>query len=78
MRISIIIASFQRARLLQWGLYSLARQAMPCQFETIVVNDGVPDGTESVCNSYRDRLKLKYIFSGQRNLSGPNSPAGIF
>jgi GT2 family glycosyltransferase len=70
MRVSIIIASFQRAHLLQWGLYSLARQTIPYEFETIVVNDGLPDETESVCNQYRNRLKLRYVFSGQRNLAG--------
>jgi len=67
---SIIITTFQRPHLLKWGLYSLARQNIPFRFETIVVNDGVQDETEGICQEYRERLNLKYIFSGRRNLNG--------
>ena len=67
---SIIITTFQRPHLLKWGLYSLAQQAMPANFETIVLNDGFPDESEQICKVYKEKLNLKYIFTGQRNLQG--------
>ena len=69
-KISIIITTFQRTHLLKWGLYSLSLQTMPFDFETIVVNDGLQDETEAICNEFKEKLNLKYIFSGQRNLNG--------
>ena len=67
---SIIIPAFQRVYLLKWTLFSLAEQNISFPFETIVVNDGVPDQTEELCKKYKEQLNIKYIFSGQRNLSG--------
>lgn len=67
---SIIITTFQRPHLLKWGLYSLAKQAMPADFETIVLNDGIHDETEAICQKYEQKLNLKYVFTGQRNLDG--------
>ena len=69
-KVSIIITTFQRTHLLKWGLYSLSLQTMPFDFETIVVNDGIQDETEVICNEFKEKLNLKYIFSGQRNLNG--------
>lgn len=43
---------------------------MPFEFETIVVNDGLQDETEEICNEFKEKLNLKYIFTGQRNLQG--------
>ncbi len=67
---SIIITSFQRPHLLKWGLFSLAQQAMPADFETIVLNDGFPDESEKICQQYKQKLNLRYVFTGQRNLNG--------
>ncbi len=72
-KISIIITTFQRVHLLRWGLYSLSLQNIPWDFETIVINDGVDDETEEICNLYKDKLHLKYVFSGQRNLDKESS-----
>lgn len=69
-KVSIIITTFQRTHLLRWGLYSLSLQTMPFEFETIVVNDGLQDETEEICNEFKEKLNLKYIFTGQRNLKG--------
>ena len=69
-KVSIIITSFKRPHLLRWGLYSLSQQTMPFEFETIVVNDGLQDETEEICNEFKEKLNLKYIFTGQRNLNG--------
>lgn len=67
---TLIITTFKRPHLLEWGLKSLARQALPAGFETIVLNDGINDETETICNYYQQHLNLRYIFTGHRNLSG--------
>ncbi|MEW5784277.1 MAG: glycosyltransferase family 2 protein [Bacillota bacterium] len=69
-QVSILISTFQRPHLLKWGLYSLAKQDIPLKFETIVINDGVDDETEAICEEYREKLNLTYLFTGQRNLDG--------
>lgn len=68
---SLVISAFQRPQLLNWGLLSLARQEIPFAYEIIVVNDGIEDSTRAICESYRSRLNIKYIFSGRRNMGGP-------
>ncbi len=65
---SIIITTYKRPHLLKWGLFSLAKQAMPIDFETIILNDGINDETESICEQYKDKLNLRYVFTGQRNM----------
>ncbi|AFQ42397.1 glycosyltransferase [Desulfosporosinus meridiei] len=69
-KVSIVITTYQRTHLLRWGLYSLSLQTMPYEFETIVVNDGIQDQTEEICKEFKEKLHLKYIFTGQRNLQG--------
>jgi GT2 family glycosyltransferase len=64
---SIIIPSFKRPNLLKWGLFSLSQQKTKYPFEVIVLNDGIEDETEAICNSYKDKLNIRYIFTGQRN-----------
>lgn len=68
-RASLIINSFCRPHLLKWGLWSLAKQNLPLGLEVIVINDGLPDETEALCNTYRSRLNIRYIFTGRRNLN---------
>ncbi len=69
-KISILITAFQRAHLLQWNLSSLARQKIPVDYEILVLNDGLPDETEILCQQYKKVLNVRYIFTGQRNLNG--------
>jgi glycosyltransferase involved in cell wall biosynthesis len=69
-KVSIIITSFLRPQLLEWNLFSLAQQEIPFDFETIVLNDGLPDETERLCSQYAKKLNVKYVFTGQRNLNG--------
>lgn len=69
MGVSLILSSFRRAHLLERSLFSIARQNVP-DLEVVVVNDGVEDDTEGVVNYYRDKLDIKYIFSGHRNADG--------
>jgi len=70
MKVSIIIPSYKRCHLLKWGLWSLARQSFPFEFETILLNDGILDNTEDLGEQNKERLNLKYIFTGKRNLDG--------
>lgn len=69
-KVSILITSFLRPHLLKWNLISLARQNIALDFETIVLNDGLPDETESLCHGYEEQLNLRYLFTGHRNLYG--------
>lgn len=67
MKLSIIIPSYKRAELLDAGLYSLAQYKTMQPYEIIVCNDGIKDDTENICKKYKDKLNIKYIFTGQRN-----------
>lgn len=68
--VSIIISSFKRPNLLKWNLHSLSKQSLPFEFETIVLNDGVNDGSKDICKKYTQKLNLRYFFTGHRNLDG--------
>lgn len=70
MKISILLASYKREELLNWGLLSLSKQQFQYPVEVIVLNDGIHDDTEKVCNAYKEKLNIKYIFTGKRNLGG--------
>jgi len=71
MLMSIIISSYKRPQLLYHGLCSLNRQKFDRdQVEILVLNDGIPDGTEEIVCLFRDTLPVKYIFTGERNLNG--------
>jgi glycosyltransferase involved in cell wall biosynthesis len=69
-KVSILITAFLRPHLLKWNLISLTRQKFNFDLETIVLNDGLPDETEALCQEYEKQLNLKYVFTGQRNLKG--------
>lgn len=73
MKVSVIIPSYNRIELLKWNLLSMSKQDLPEDFEVIVLNDGTDDGTEQLCDTYKDRLNIKYIFTGQRNVVGQNT-----
>lgn len=69
--VSIVMASFQRADLLRYGLASIVRYKPTFAFEVVVVNDGLAnDGTEEVCNEFKSELNIHYHFTGQRNING--------
>jgi glycosyltransferase involved in cell wall biosynthesis len=70
MRVSIIIPSYMRCRLLDWGLSSLSKQNIPFSVEAIVLNDVILDETEQICDHYKEKIDIKYFFTGQRNLDG--------
>lgn len=67
MKVSLVMSSFKRAKLLNLGLGSLAKQFINYDLEIIVINDGINDETKSICDKYKDRFNIKYVFAGQRN-----------
>ena len=67
-KVSILLPTYKREHLLKWGLWSLAGQNITYDYEIIVLNDGIHDGTEELVNSYQDRLNVKHVFTGHRNL----------
>jgi GT2 family glycosyltransferase len=70
---SILISTYNRPKLLKLGLQSLARQDFNKQeVEIIVLNDYLPDDTEKICKEFND-LDIKYVYTGQRNLSNIKS-----
>lgn len=70
---SIVIPVYKREELLYLGLKSIHRQSCKYPFEVVVVNDGIHDRTKEICDNFRDKLDIKYFFSGQRNITNPNN-----
>lgn len=61
MLFSVIIPTHNRAEKLKHCLESLQKQTYQ-DFEVIVADDGSTDSTALVVESYKDKLKLKYLF----------------
>lgn len=70
---TILITTFNRSVQLKWGLSSLSKQKCKHKFDVLVINDAIPDDTEEICESFKDQLNIKYLFTGHRNLT----PDGI-
>lgn len=70
LKASLLITSNLNSHLLKWNLFSLVRQQIPFSFETIVLNDGLPDESEQLCQLYENQLNIRYVFTGQRNQPG--------
>lgn len=59
---------FKRMDYLIYNLWSLAHQKISYNLETIILNDYLSDSkAKEICNKYKDKLNIKYIFTGQRN-----------
>src|ERR1044072_7839717 len=62
MKISVVIATRDRAELLRKTLLSLANQSFPkSEFEVLVCNHGSTDHTVEVCRSFETVLDLRVI-----------------
>lgn len=74
--ISVIIPTYNRSRLLEYTLKSLALQKLPRdEFEVIVADDGSYDDTRSLVARYQDKMNLRYVFQedkGYRPASARN------
>lgn len=66
---SILIATFNRDKLLDLNLMSLVRQNLnKKEIEVIVINDGSDTiETKNLVQKYSNELNIRYIFSGKRN-----------
>lgn len=68
MKATLLITSYKRANLLKFGLASIAKQEFSRDdVEIVVLNDGVEDETEKVCESFEDRLNIHYLFTGKNS-----------
>ncbi len=68
---SLLVTTYKRPHLLKWGLESLSKQNPDFEWEVLVLNDGLPDETEELCQGYAEKgLPVRYIFTGQRHLEG--------
>src|SRR5262249_13447134 len=68
--ISVIIPTFNRARLLAATLESFAGQTLPRdQYEVVVVDDGSEDTTRQVCSNFASRIQLNYLHTENSGIS---------
>jgi glycosyltransferase involved in cell wall biosynthesis len=58
---TLLITTFNRADLLRNSLERLTQLTIPN--EVLVVDDGGADHTEQVCNDFRDRLPIHYLYN---------------
>lgn len=66
---SVLITTYNRPKLLMYGLGSLVDHELSNDIEIIVLNDGNPnDGTKEICELYSDFLNIRY-FSTSRDYS---------
>jgi len=70
MKASLILGTYNRPELLELNFWSLTQQTIINDLEIIVCNDYIADRTEEICYQYRDKLSIKYIFTGQRHVGG--------
>lgn len=70
-KFSIIIPTYNRAKLLKRCLDSLCSQTYQ-NFEVIVCDDGSIDDTNLIVSQFESRLNLKYIY--EENWGGPARP----
>ena len=76
--VSVIIPTFNRGKLLQAALESLANQTLPRdQYEVIVVDDGSIDSTPEACKGFSSRMSLKYFRIQHSGISAAKN-LGVF
>ena len=70
LKLSVIIPTVNRERLLKQTLDSIERQTLPkSDFEIIVVDNGSPDNTRQVCDEYNKRNgNLRYFYDPRPGL----------
>ncbi|MEM9719533.1 MAG: glycosyltransferase [Bacteroidota bacterium] len=66
-RVSIIVPTYDRCKLLMYTLKSILTQSMDkSDFELIVVDDGSSDSTFRVVKSFEQKVNLKYVYQTDR------------
>lgn len=69
-KISVVICTYKRADYLRLTLLSLEQQTIsPSDYELIVVNDGSPDDTENVVQSFNSSLPIRYVYHDNAGLA---------
>lgn len=73
-RVSIIIPSFNKVKLLEHTLNAYVEQDKPFPYEIIILNDYLLDdsttvnmATETLVSKFLNKLNIFYLFSGKRN-----------
>lgn len=74
MKISIITPTANRPQFVKVFLKALHTHKGKYDFDIYLLNDGFDDETEAICKEFSDRLDIKYIFTGGRNLDGQFKP----
>jgi tetratricopeptide (TPR) repeat protein len=59
-QVSVVMASFNRAHLLERSLEMYARQTLP-DFELVILDDASTDNTFELVKAWQDRLDIKYL-----------------
>jgi len=75
LKVSVVIATLNRCRLLRRALESLTKQSRPPD-EVIVVDNGSTDDTRAVCQEFSNVLPLVYVYEPNRGISRARN-AGI-
>jgi glucosyl-dolichyl phosphate glucuronosyltransferase len=77
MRLSVAICTWNRSNLLRKALAHFADNVVPPEepWELLVVNNNCTDDTDSVINSFVDRLPIKQIFEPTPGLSNARNAA---
>jgi GT2 family glycosyltransferase len=76
--ISVVVPTFNRAALLGSSLQSLASQSIEKGlYEVIVVDDGSTDDTREICQSFTERMRLKYFHIDNSGIAAAKN-LGIF
>lgn len=75
--VSVVIPTYNRARLLQGTLDSLTAQRFPGgRLEVVVADDGSSDATAEVVRSFADRLPIHYYFQEDRGFRAGSARNG--
>jgi len=76
--ISVVIPTFNRAKLLRTCLRSLENQTLDRnQYEVIVIDDGSQDSTKEVCLDFQSKILLKYIYQKNSGIAAAKN-LGVF
>lgn len=64
--VSVLITTFKRARLLYWGLVSIAKQKYTHDVEVVILNEE-PDerDTLNVCRQFYDKIDIRHIHTAK-------------
>jgi glycosyltransferase involved in cell wall biosynthesis len=68
LKVTVIIATYNRAQLLRQTLESLTRQTRPAD-EILVVDNNSSDSTKAVAGEYSDKLPLRYVFEAKQGVA---------